>query len=348
MRRVPAILIVIFISVPLLSAAFLAVSLSTWTLDRGFYLRILRDTRLYEIPDATSSASWSSTVIEDSGGLQWKSVDRAARVVLTPEYLHSQAVRLVNQVFDSLEGRKPFDLSVDLAPAKAALRGEAGSRFARLLAEDLPVGGSRAGFRVTPRHLPVSRPSTMTVADAAQVIQAGIPTFLSSIPDTIRVGDYPEAALHDTYWGVPRFPILGWLLLSGLILLALGAGSLTAAAFTGGEVVRERLQWYGWPLLVPAAGTLAIGLLVIAGISASWVHWGLASAHLETFGFSAGFVAAVAEAARQVATRVGVGFLATGGIAAGAALGLLAWSWALPKNGGQGNQQANVKKGEPA
>lgn len=347
MRRVPAILIVIFISVPLLSAAFLAISLSTWTMDRRFYLGILQDTRLYEVPDAVSPATWSAAVIEGSGGLQWRSVDRAARVVLTPEYLRGQAARIVNQVFDFLDGRSALDLSIDAAPAKAALRGEAGGRFARLLAEDLPVGGSRAGFRVTPGRLPISRPASMSVDEAARIIRSGIPVFLSSIPDTIRVGDEPAAAFHDTYWSVPRFPVFGWALLSGLILLFLGAGSLTAAAFVGGEAARERLQWYGWPLLVPAAGTLVVGLLVIAGISTPWIQSVLAEARLEAFGFSSGFIAAVAEAARRVAARIGVGFLATGGIAAGAALGLLAWSWALPRNGGRGTLQGNVPGSPP-
>ncbi len=332
MRRVPAILIVIFISVPLLSAAFLALSLSTWTMDRRFYLDLVRDSRLYEFPDALSSATWSTAVIEGSGGLQWRTVDRAARVILTPDYLRDQAARLVNQVFDSLDGRPPrWDLSVDITPLKAALRGEAGAKFSRLLAEDLPVGGNRAGLRVTPGHLPVSRPPSVSVEEAARTIQAGIPTFLSTVPDTLRVTDPPGAAWHDGYWSVPRFPLFGWMLVAGLILLALGAGTLTAAAFVGGEVARERLQWFGWPLLVPAAGTLVLGLAVVAGVSVPWLRWALSTAHLADYGFSPAFVSAVLDAARRAVVRVGVGFLATGGIGIGISFGLLAWSWAMPR-----------------
>jgi len=347
MRRVPAILIVIFLACPLLSAAFLTISLSTWTMDRGFYLGLLDDTRLYEVPDAVSSATWSSAAIEGMGGLQWRSAGRAARVVLTPGYLRSQAVRIVNEVFDFLDGRSSrFDLTIDAAPVKAALRGEAGRRFARLLAEDLPVGGSRESFRMTPGHLPVSRPSSISVDQAASIIQAGIPTFLNSIPDTLRLSDDPSVHFEDLQGGF-RLHIFGWLLAAGIILLVLGAGFLTAAAFVGGETTRERIQWYGWPLLVPAAGTLLLGLLVIAGISAPWVQWSLANARLETSGFSPSFVAAIADAARHVATRVGIGFLATGGIAAGIALGLLAWSWALPR-GGNGSAEKVLAEKAPA
>ena len=346
MRRVPAILIVIFLACPLLSAAFLAISLSTWTMDRGFYLGILDDERLYELPDTVSSATWSSAAIEGAGGLRWASIGRAARVVLTPAYLRSQAARVVNEVFDFLDGRSArFDLTIDAAPVKAALRGEAGRRFARLLAEDLPVGGSRESFRVSPGHLPVSRPSSVSVDQAAAIIQAGMPAFLSSVPDTLRLSDDPSLHLGD----VPglRLHVFGWMLTGAIILLLFGAGFLTAAAFLGGETTRERIQWCGWPLLVPAAGTLLLGLLVIAGISASWVQYGLTSAHLEASGFSPAFIAAIADAARHAAARVGIGFLATGGIASGAALGLLAWSWALPR-GTSGSPQKVPAETAPA
>ena len=39
---------------------------------------------------------------------------------------------------------------------------------------------------------------------------------------------------------------------------------------------------------------------------------------------------ALIDAARHVAARAGIGFLATGGIGAGLSLGLLAWSWSIP------------------
>jgi len=106
---------------------------------------------------------------------------------------------------------------------------------------------------------------------------------------------------------------------------------LTAAAFAASALARERLQWYGWPLLVPAAGTLLLGLAVIAGISAPWLQWALSNADLPDYGFSAPFVSAVVEAARRAVVRIGVGFLATGGIGIGVSFGLLAWSWAQPQ-----------------
>jgi hypothetical protein len=66
---------------------------------------------------------------------------------------------------------------------------------------------------------------------------------------------------------------------------------------------------------------LLMGLLVFLAAAAPWVR---------IHGFSPAFIAALADAARHAVSRIGIGFLAVGGIAAGAALGLLAWSWSLP------------------
>jgi hypothetical protein len=332
MRRVPAILIVVFLACPLLFASFIVIAVSTWTLDRNFSLSLLDDERLFKIPDAVSSASWSGVVIDGLGGLQWKSVGRAAGAVLTPEYMRSQAVRIVNQVFDSFDGTGGrFDISIDTTPVKAALRGDAGGRFARLLAEDLPVGGSAADFRVERGRLPATRPSTVSVDRAAAMILSGLPAFVNGIPDTVRLSDGPSIRIATNPWGGgPRFHIFGALLAASIITLLFAAGFWMAAAFIGGETRYERLQWLGWSLLAPAAGVLLLGLLITLSSFAPWMRWGIGISRLQPLGFDASFISALIDAARRVVARVGIGFLATGGIAAGVSLGLLAWSWSIP------------------
>jgi hypothetical protein len=332
MRRVPAILIVVFLACPLLFASFVAISLSTWTLDRHFYLSLFDDARLFQVPDAVSSASWSTAVIEGTGGLQWRSLARAAGAVLTPDYLRGQSVRVVNQVFDYFDGKSPqFDISIDTRPVKEALRGDAGRKFARLLAEDLPVGGSAGDFKMGPGRLPVARPASVPVDRAAAIIQSALPSFMSSIPDTVRLSDDPNVRIGRSSWGGgPRFHLFGAFLAGSIILLLIAAGFWTAAAFVGGETRFERLQWMGWSLLAPASGVLLMGLLVILSFFSPWVQWGIENAQLQIHGFSQSFISALIEAARHVVSRVGIGFLATGGIGAGISLGLLAWSWSIP------------------
>jgi hypothetical protein len=334
MRRVPAILIIVFFACPLFFASFIAIAVSTWTLDRHFYLSLLDDERLFQVPDAVGSASWSEAVIAGTGGLRWKSVGRAAAVVLTPGYLRGQAARVVNQVFDFFDGRnRQFDISIDTTPVKAALRGDAGRKFARLLAEDLPVGGSAADFKVRGDRLPVSRPPNVSVDRAAAVILSGLPKLVDAIPDTIRLGDAPwfRTGPHVLVGG-PRFHLFGWFLGATMILLLIAGGFWTAAAFVGGETKFERLQWFGWSLLAPAAGVLLLGLLVMVSTLAPWISWGIENAELQPLGFNAPFISALIDAARRVVARVGVGFLATGGIGAGISLGLLAWSWSIPRD----------------
>lgn len=171
------------------------------------------------------------------------------------------------------------------------------------------MGGSSADFTVKPGHLPVSRPSSVSVDRAAAIIQSALPTFMSSIPETVRLS-------NDHANRGPRFHLFG--------------AFLTAAAFLGGETRFERLQWFGWPLLVPAVGVLLMGLFILLSFFSPWVRWGIENARLDIHGFNAAFISALIDAARHILSRIAVGFLAMGGIAAGVALGLLAWGWSIP------------------
>ena len=331
MRRVPAILMIVFLACPLFFAALLTVSVSTWALDRGFYAELISDTRIYQIPALPGGSSWWGT--SEVPGLEAISLHysaRALREILTPAYMRAQAMSVLNQFFDALEARGSMDeIGVDLAPVKTALLGEAGKRFSLALAQDLPVGGADFSFR--PGHLPVSRPSSVSVERAAAIIQQGIPGFVNTVPDHIKLSDSApfHGAVRTAYWG-PRFPVLGALILADVVLLILAGGLWVAAAFIGGANRFERLQWLGWSLLVPAAGVFLIGLFTILPFVFPWVQWGIQSARLELNGFSSSFVAALIDLVRHALSRVGGGFLAAGAIAAGASIGLLAWSWSMP------------------
>ncbi len=333
MRRVPAILMVIFLVCPLFFAALLAVSVSTWALDRGFYTRLIDDARLYEVPtppDATTT--W---IADEMPGLQSLAHGaRALREVVTPAYMHGQAVSILNQVFDVLEAcAAAYDVSVDLGPLKAALRGEPGKRFALALAQDLPVGGS--SFAMSPGRFPEVRPSSISVERAAAIIEQGLPGFVRTIPDRVRLSDswsFREASV--LMGGGLRVSVRGVMIFADVILLLLAAGLWVAAGFIGGANRFQRLQWMGWSLLVPAAGVFLIGLLALLPIVFPWVQWGIESAHLDQSGFTASFVAALVDLARRAVSRVGGGFLAAGAVSAGVAIGLLTWSWSMPAEAG--------------
>ena len=328
MRRVPAILMVIFLAAPLFGLAFFTISISTWALDPGFYATLLGDERLYQVP--SGSAPWWADVVPETDALGYKAAAQASAEILTPAYLRGQALSVVDEVFSFLRGRGGrFDLSVDLKPVKAALLGEPGRRFAQELAKELPVGGSAADFKTGARNLPRSRPASLTVERAAAAIQAGLPAFAASLPDSARLSDSPSFQYTPFSWG-PGFDVLGALIFADLVLLLLACGFWIAAAFVGGANRFERLQWLGWSLFVPAVGVFLVGLVTLAGLFTGWASWGIGQARLETLGFSSSFVDALVETARHALSRVGVGFVATGAVAVGIALGLLGWSWSIP------------------
>jgi hypothetical protein len=327
MRRVPAILIALFLACPFFFAALTTVSLSTWVLDRSFYISLVNDERLYQIPDLPDSDAWWSIEVTGFTSLQGKSLLRAAREVIPASWMRGQAVRIVGQVFDVLEGRaSASQISLDLTSVKTALLGEPGKRFARALAEDLPVGGAAGDFTVRAGRLPSSRPSSITVDRAAAIIQAGLPGFVKAIPDTETLAD------NGWVWvGIPRFSAIAALVIADVVLLLIAAGFTLAAAFAGGATLFERLQWAGWSLFAPAAAVFLVGLGCMLALASGGLDWGFTVARLSTRGFGPPFISALTDLARHVTSRVGTGFLATGAIAAGAAISLLAWSSSIPK-----------------
>jgi hypothetical protein len=330
-RRVPAALIAIFIVFPLFLGALVTISVSTWALDRGFYVGLVSDERLYQLPDALSAATWLPADIPGLEGLSLRSA-KAAREIFTPAYLRGQAVRFLDQLFDFLEGRTAvLDMSLDTARLKSALLGEQGRRFARVFAQDLPVGGSAADFAVKPGRLPRFRPASLSVDRAAALIEAGLPTFVKSMPDTIRLNDGPPVGYAPAPWGAGfGFSARGALIFADIVLLLIAGGFWVAAAFIGGANGNERLQWLGWSLFAPALLVFILGLLITLSFFSGWVQWGIENARLSSQGFGAAFSTAVIDVARRALNRVGTGFLAVGAIAGGAALGLLAWSWIAP------------------
>ena len=342
MRRIPAVLIVIFLVFPFFMAALMTVSVSTWVLDRNFYADLLGDARLYQIPSAAWSRGWLRVEALRITGMSVESVGGALKQILTPEYLRAQALKALDDAFDFIDGRSTvFDPSIDLVPVKKALSGGAGKRFARTLAEDLPVGKAGDRFVMEPGSLPRVRPSSISVDRAAALIVAGLPAYVKAIPDTLRLSDATSPLLTPRRWGPwPGFSALRALVLADVILLLLASAFWVAAAFTGGSDRRERLQWFGWSLFMPSVLVFLCGLSISVGLGSEWVRFGVASARLESLGYGPEFPAAVLEVARLAMSRVATGFLATGAIAGGVSLGLLAWAWTTTGETDRARKQA--------
>ena len=333
MRRLPAALIAVLLVFPLFVAALVSIGVSTWALDRDFYIGLVEDPRLYELPDAISSASWGWIDATDLGLLFPPETASALGEILTPEYMRSQALAIIGRVFDFLDSRvSTLTLWLDLAPVKKALSSEEGARFARVLAENLPVCVAGERFTASAGRLPRCRPSNVSVDKATEIIRASLPGLAKEIPDRVMLTDSPEISWHS--WGFRAgFSALRALVLADLVLLAIAAGFWVAGACVGGADARERLAWFGWSLAAPAAFVFLIGLAISIVSSSGWFRDAFRLSSLDMpFGYSEEFWAVLFDITRQALRRVATGFLAAGGIAGGIALGLLVWFWSTPKS----------------
>ena len=333
MRKVLAVLLIIFIVFPMVLATLSTIAVSSWVLYRKFYTDLLGDPRLYEVLLSEDLPNYFGRriVVREVDSVPARALSQALREVVTPEYLAGEATRIVDQAFAVIEGEgDTFAITLDVAPLKSALRGEAGARFARTLAANLPVCAAGQESRAPGGTIIRCLPPDVSVEAATGMIVEALPAFLDEVPDQI------DLARDRVY--VPRVA-RGWnyvtagpaALSFAIFVLALITGGLwLAAALLGGEDRRERLQWLGWSLLAPAILIFALGLLVGADFAGGWVRIGLNEARLEGFEYSESFRRALLDVARTALDTIANGFLMAGGVAGGIAIGLIAWGYTTP------------------
>lgn len=129
MRSIPAALIAVFLVVPLFLAALFTVAVSTWVLDRGFYASLIDDERLYEFPRGITNEEWKEAA-RGSGILLLRD-PALMKEIVTPAWMRSQALSVLGQAFDFVEGKaSTFDPVLDLAPLKKAIAAKGGARAA--------------------------------------------------------------------------------------------------------------------------------------------------------------------------------------------------------------------------
>ncbi|HLF28593.1 MAG TPA: hypothetical protein VJG32_19840 [Anaerolineae bacterium] len=334
MRKLLAVFLIVVLVFPLLLATLSVISISSWVLDRNFYEDLLDDSRLYEgLLSEDLPNYFGRRVVREVDSVSAQALSSALREVLTPDYLRSQALRLVDDVFDFIEGRdSTLELYLDIAPIKDRLRGEDGPRFARALAAALPICAAGQESLVPEGSIIRCRPSDVSVEDAAGLITAALPTFLDEFPDRIQLDDGPidlrrEMRGADAWFGLAGQSGLN-LALGFLIFLA---GSFwLVAALVAGEDRRERLQWLGWSLLVPAGLMFLIGLAITSELSAGWVRFGLNEARFDGFAYSAEFRQALLDISQNALDTIANGFLASGAVSAAIAVALIMWGAATP------------------
>lgn len=260
-RRVIAILLATLVVLPLATVTLTLIPVSSWVLDRNFYKTLASDTRVYELWQAEKLPEY--LIIEGNtsvDGLPADALGDAFREVIAPSYLRDQAVGVIDQSFDILEGRVDSpQIRLDLAPIKATLSGPAGGTFAASLAAGLPVCAAGEEALAPGASIVRCRMAGESAEQTAVLIAAGLPAYVNRLPDQVVIASEDTAASY-------RFLRFSWLgvgrlgLALGIVVLALITGAFALlAAFLGARSAGGRLQWLGWMLLIPGVLVFLMG-----------------------------------------------------------------------------------------
>jgi hypothetical protein len=337
MRKVLALILIILIVFPLLLVTLMTFSVSTWILNRSFYLGLVSSDQLYEaLVESVRNEAGPPADLHSAGAafdyIPTEALVRALAEVASPRYLSSEAKRMVNEFFDGVQSGEPtLQLYVDLVPLKDSLRGQGASRFADTLAANLPVCAQGEGPTTAGSTVPRCRPSSLTRQELATRILAGLPAFVDSLPDhytvyreTVRFERTPAERFWIGFVGTYR---LVW----ANIVLALLAGAFwIGAAFVAGTSRHDIVQWLGWSLFAPAALTLILGIGVRVAAGFPWLEESLRPLFGPDLWYHQEVVETVRALAQGALRTVAKGFLTAGGASLGASVGLVIWAHSIP------------------
>jgi hypothetical protein len=311
MRKFFALFLIVVLVAPMIVATISMLSVDSWILDRDFYVQALSDERLYEgLLNEELPNRLNQQVLQEMDNLPSSALSAALRTVVTPDYLRTQAVSMTNELFDFFEGRAPApQLSLDLQPIKQQIAGEAGPRFARALAENLPVCETSQEPVAPGGNVNRCRPSDMTVDEAAAQIEDALPLLLETSENRIVLGDPMNLERTSWFFGLSLRNQLNQVI--GALLLV----SLLAWVIVGliaGNTMRERLIWWGIGLLIPALPCALVGLALNSAVAGGAIHVGVQGAAWEGVAYSQPFKDAIIELITPILSATGSTLLGLG------------------------------------
>lgn len=336
MRKFIAILFTIFLVFPLLLSAQATTSVTSWALDRQFYIDALDQPQVYA---AFTSGRMIDTLLHDRLGLppeaDTSELEPVLKSVLTPDYMRDQFSVLINALFDYLQGKTDtFAPTLDVVSLKTALEGEQQDAFLNALVAALPTcaPGQTPGFGSEGQTAckPVGVPDDLLVE---QVLKPALPGILSAVPDEIPLEgefeEWQESARWRTY--LPGKAVPASIILGLLMLVSIAACVWYLTALISDSSWRVRLGWLGWTLLVPAVLIFMLGFASQSGISAYWVNYGLEHASLSNTPFGPELGETLRIVSLSALPRVANAFQIVGGISGALAIILIFWGIVTPR-----------------
>jgi hypothetical protein len=336
MRKFLAVLIILLLVIPLMTAALFVVPLRTWMLDRSFYTKALSGEQLSKV---LQSSPVFPVQLELPIQLSQETMDALYGVIkqtFTAQYLDSQVQPLVDSLLNLVEGKtSSLQLRLDLKPIKADLLGEKRDQILSILTASIPV--CAAGQTATQSGAQVCRPASVSVESFTQTFVApALTQVVDSLPDEYDLQTVSGFSLDRLYFWQSALP--GMSVPNALTLLVVLIGLLAFLFWLISALVADdkwgvRLQWLGAALLVPAV------IVLLAAVIVQWLNPGAAInfglVQFGQIGLAPELKSALTGLLQSLASSVARPFFLSGGIALATALVLLVLGGALKPRPGK-------------
>ena len=336
MRKLFALLMALFLVMPLLLAAQAVVSASSFILDPDITSGEFDSDQIYE-SILSEAVIWGLLRVQldlppgtDTSRLQAVLTDAIQR-----SDLKQQVSGLVEGLFAYARGESDqFEPLLDITSVKNVLATEKQDEFLAELVAVLPVcqPGQTPGLGGEGQSpcKPEGIPDDMLIES---FLKPAFPLVMASVPNQIAISTEWMDWQQEEGWRrlVPGRALPASLILASVVLGFVAASFWYITALLADDAWGARLQWLGGMLMLPSGLLFLAGLLIGSGITAALVDFGMERANLPFGTFGALLRAVISGSVPRAAGA----FMMVGGISAAMALGLFLWGFIYPRQRGQ-------------
>ena len=325
MRKVLGLILSIAIVCPLLLSGLALISISTWILNRDFYVDLLDNKTAYDVLFSEEmTLGLAEQIFPQAQGINTAALNAILQSLITPEFQSQQVRALINTAFDFIEGKSDtFSFQIDTQPLKQAFSGPQAQEYITQIAQILPVCGEGQEVRVGEMGIIVCKPDFISMENFVDhYLTPAMPRMLSFLPDGIPLGETftRDDTLRDTVLltSTSYYTAIG-------IIVALALFFWIAVALIAGTDWRERLKWLGWTLLIPAVVIFILSITGRSGISSVWIRYAINEVFLRNLPLPSAVRTGMLELSQMTITHISNVFLMVSGIAGALAIGFIAW-----------------------
>ena len=336
MRKLFALLMALFLVMPLLLAAQAVVSASSFILDPDITSGEFDSDQIYE-SILSEAVIWGLLRVQldlppgtDTSRLKAVLTDAIQR-----SDLKQQVGGLVEGLFAYARGESDqFEPLLDITSVKNVLATEKQHEFLAELVAVLPVcqPGQTPGLGGEGQSpcKPEGIPDDMLIES---FLKPAFPLVMASVPNQIAISTEWMDWQQEEGWRrlVPGRALPASLILASVVLGFVAASFWYITALLADDAWGARLQWLGGMLMLPSGLFFLAGLLIGSGITAALVDFGMERANLPFGTFGALLRAVISGSVPRAAGA----FMMVGGISAAMALGLFLWGFIYPRQRGQ-------------